>query len=358
MGSSPLLLEKLSNAHGAPGDEGGVRSIIMEELKEFAEFSHDGLGSLICMKKGTKDAPKIMVAAHMDEIAFIVRFITSDGFIKFHPLGGWWSHTVLAQRVRIKGRNGDVRGIVGAKPVHHLRNDEIKKTVDIQDMFIDIGAANQSDVITAYGVRPGDIIIPDSEFAYLNNPRMVCGKAFDDRIGTALMIDVIKSLKERPHPNTVFGVGTAQEEVGLRGAATSAALIEPDIAVVLEGTPADDLPGVSKDEIQGRLGAGPQIRIYDPSMIADRGLLGIAFEIAEKLEIPYQTAVRTSGGTDAGRIHLQGTGVPTIVIAAPVRYAHSHVGVANLDDYDHTLKLTAALIESLDQKLLKRPRAD
>ncbi len=352
METSAQLLEKLSNVYGVSGDEGDIRSIIMNELKGIVEFSHDGLGSLICMKKGTAEAPKIMIAAHMDEIGFIVRYVTSDGFIKFHPLGGWWSHAVLAQRVIIRTATGVVRGVVGAKPVHHLKNEEMKKNLAIEDMFIDIGAVDKTDVMQTYGVRPGDPVIPDSEFTFLNNSRIVCGKAFDNRIGTALMIDSMKYLRDRSHPNTVFGTGTVQEEVGLRGAATSTALVDPDIALVLEGTPADDLPGVSKDEIQGRLGGGPQIRLYDPSMITDRKLSRIVMEVAEKRGIPYQTAVRTGGGTDAGRIHLHGTGIPTMVIAAPVRYAHSHVGVASLDDYDNTLKLVVALIESLDENTL------
>jgi putative aminopeptidase FrvX len=290
----------------------------------------------------------VMLAGHLDEVGFIVRYITHDGFVKFHNLGGWWEHVLLAQQVMIKTAKGDVPGIIGAKPVHHLREAERKHVLDITDMFIDVGAKDKPEAMEAFGILPGDHIIPHTTFTTLRNPRLVSGKAFDDRVGVALFVEVIKRLVDQEHPNTVYGVGTVQEEVGTRGAETVVDRVDPDVAIVLEGSPADDLPGTNKDEIQGGVEQGPQIRVFDPTMITNRRLAQFVLETAKGCDIPYQVAVRTSGGTDARQIHLHKTGVPTIVLGVPVRYAHSHAGMLSLDDYDNTLNLLVELLKRLD----------
>ena len=348
--SSRDLLEQLSNAAGTPGREEEVRAVIRRELDGLVEFSHDKLGSLICRRAGGSAAPRVMLAGHMDEIGFIVRYLTGDGFIKFHPLGGWWVHTLLAQPVTIKTAGGDVPGIVGAKPVHHLKEGARKNVQDIEEMFIDVGAHDKQEAREKFGILPGDHIVPRTGFLTLRNPRLVCGKAFDDRVGVALFVEALRSLAVQEHPNTIYGVGTVQEEVGMRGAGTVVSLVQPDVAIVLEGAPADDFPGANGDEAQGVLGRGPQIRLFDPSMITNRKLAQFVLQTADGCRLPYQVAVRVSGGTDAKPIHLHGAGVPTIVLGVPVRYAHSHAGIISLDDYEHTRQLLLALLKRLDGK--------
>ena len=347
--SSKELLAQLSNAAGTPGNEREVRDIVRQQLEGVAEFSYDKMGSIICRKKGGKSAPKIMLAGHMDELGFIVRLITQDGFIKFHNLGGWWGHTMLAQRVIIRTAKGDVPGIIGAKPTHYLGPEERKKVMEIKDMYIDVGARDKEEAMEEFGILPGDHIIPHTQFMEMKNPRIVSGKAFDDRAGTALFVEAILQLANEELPNAIYGVGTVQEEVGTRGAKTAAKLVNPDLAIVLEGSPADDTPGFPKEESQGVQGAGPQIRAFDPTMIPNRKLVQFVIDTAKECEIPYQVAVRTSGGTDGRPIHMHNVGVPTIVIAPPVRYAHSHVSLLNLDDYDNTLELLLELLRRLNE---------
>lgn len=346
--ASKTLLAKLSNAAGTPGNEGEIRDIIRQQLQTHAEFSYDKMGSIICRRKAGKDAPKILLAGHMDEIGFIVRLVAKDGFIKFHNLGGWWGHTMLAQRVVIKTTSGDVPGIIGAKPVHHLKPEQRKQVMELSEMHIDVGAKNRKEAMELFGIRPGDHIVPDTHFREMKNPCLVSGKAFDDRVGVALMLDAFKQLGADETPNRLYAVGTTQEEVGTRGAGTAVELVSPDAAIILEGSPADDTPGFNREESQGELGKGPQIRLFDPTMIANKKLTQYVLKTAEALDIPYQTAIRTSGGTDGRPIHVHKSGVPTIVIAPPVRYIHSHVSLLNLDDYDHTLKLLLAIVRGLD----------
>ncbi len=346
--SASDLLAQLSNATGTPGNEGDVRAVIKQYLNGMADFSHDTLGSLICALEHQSATPKVMLAAHMDEVGFMVRYITSDGFIKFHPLGGWWPHVLLAQPVIIKTAHGDIPGMIGSKPPHHLSEQERAKLLDIQDMFIDVGAQDKTQAVQEFGIAPGNHIVPATRFSPLTNARLVSGKAFDDRAGVALMVDALRYFAETEHPNALYGVGTTQEEVGTRGADTAVDLVNPDVAIVLEGTPADDLPGASTDETQGKIGNGPQIRLFDPTMITNRALAQWTQNVADECKIQHQVAVRVGGGTDARPIHLHLGGVPTIVIGVPVRYAHSHVGIMSLDDYDRTLELLSAMLQRLD----------
>ncbi len=347
--TSKDLLEQLSNASGTPGNEGEIRAIICQYLDGLADFSYDRLGSIICKKPGG-GSPSLMLAGHMDEIGLIVRYVTNDGFVKFHPLGGWWEHTLLAQQVKIKTAKGDVLGIIGAKPFHYLKEGERKNVLDMEAMFVDVGARDQREAVEKFGISPGDHIVPHTVFSVLRNPRLVIGKAFDDRVGVALLVDALRNIAGGEHPNRIYGVGTVQEEVGTRGAATAVELVNPDVAVVLEGAPADDLPGTGSDGTQGVLGKGPQIRLFDPTMITNRKFAQFVVDTARAGGLPYQIAVRVSGGTDAKPIHQHRSGVPTVVIGVPVRYAHSHAGVLSLDDYEHTLQLLMALLKRLDTK--------
>ncbi len=342
------LLAKFAGAHGAPGREGAVRRILREELG--GNIKTDRMGGAICEKRGSADAPRIMIAAHMDEVGLMVQSITKGGLIKFVPVGGWWAHTLLAQRVRIRTQEGvEILGVIGAKPPHFLSEGERDKVMKPDDMFIDIGATSADDVRERFGVQLGDGITPESPFTPMHNPDFLLCKAFDDRGGLAIMTHAMLSLEPDAHPNTVLGVGTVQEEVGVRGARTATHFVNPDLAIVLEGTPADDLPMMSEDERQGALGNGVQIRLMDSSAIMNLAFARHAIETARANGIKHQVAVRKSGGTDASAIHVHGQGVPTIVLGVPARYIHTHNTIIHIDDYLSALDLTLKLVKGLDE---------
>ncbi|MEK7329405.1 MAG: M42 family metallopeptidase, partial [Candidatus Eisenbacteria bacterium] len=295
----------------------------------------------------TSDGPRVMLAGHLDEVGFMVKSISKDGFVKFLPLGGWWGHVVLAQRLIIKTRKGDVLGVVGSKPPHELRDEDRKKVLEIREMFIDVGATSDWDARKRLDIRPGDPIIPDSPFAVMANPSVYLAKAWDNRIGCAMAAETARQLKGVAHPNTVFAVATAQEEVGLRGAQTSAFKIQPDVAFALDVGIAHDSPGTEGDE---KLGGGPLIVVYDATSIPNRGLLDLVIDTAKRIKVPLQFESVERGGTDAGRIHVTGQGVPAISMGVPARYIHSHVSMIDRRDFDATVKLLVALVKRLDKK--------
>lgn len=348
MGKYEKLLKELTEAHGVPGFEDEAVDVMKKHIKGADEITFDKLGSLIAKKSGTSNSPKVMIAGHIDEIGFIVKEITSDGFIKFLPLGGWWGHVALAQTVIIKTTKGDVPGIIGSKPPHILEDDERKKVMKLADMFIDIGACDGFDVKTL-AVKPGDPIIPDSRFQVMGNSDMYMSKAFDNRIGVAVAVAVINELGNADHPNTVFGVGTVQEEVGLRGAGTAAHVVEPDVAIVADVSLAIDGPGTTKGS-PGRLGSGPSITVMDGSMIPNRHLRDFAVKTAEDNKIPFHFAALDRGGTDGGRIHMNRAGVPTIYMGVATRYIHSHTGIIHRKDFENLVKLILEMVKKLDSK--------
>lgn len=347
MADSIQLLEELVNVAGISGFESGVREVIRHHLEAITSIEVDNLGSIIARKKGTLDKPRIMIAGHMDEVGLLVSFISKDGFIKFQPIGGWWDQVMLAQRVIIRGSKGDVPGVIGSKPPHLLSPEERKKIVEMKEMFVDVGASSDQDV-KDMGIRPGDPIVVVSPFTRMKKDTMLMGKAMDDRVGCAVFVEVIKRLKDTDHPNTVFGVGTVQEEVGLRGAKTSAELVNPDVAFVAEVSIAGDTPGVAEHEAQAKLGKGPSIVVLDGSLIPNTKLRDLVVETAEENNIPHQFQAGIRGGTDGGRIHLHGIGVPSLVIGVPTRYIHSHVGVINHDDFENAVKLLVEVIKKID----------
>ena len=346
------LIKELTQAGGIAGFESRIADIIETRMRGFANISKDNLGSVICEKKGG-GTPKIMLPGHMDEIGFMAGTITKDGFIKFFPIGGWWDHVLLSQKVIIQTKKGDIKGILtGAKPPHIMDAKEREKIVDKKEMYIDIGATSKENAMEM-GVHPGDPIVPDTTFeVYPNN--MLLAKALDDRIGCALFINLIQALQCATHPNTVYGVGTAQEEVGLRGAMTSANIIKPDICITLEVFVPTDTPGLEKENWECRLGAGPVLGLADSSIIGNRYLIDLIIDIAQKEDIPLQLCFLFGGGTDGGVIQKIGPGVPTVVMGVPARYIHTHYGMINYEDYERTLKLLVALVKSLDEETVER----
>jgi putative aminopeptidase FrvX len=340
------LLEELSTCPGPPGGEEPVAQLIRRRLERRCEIRHDGLGSLIAEKKGASDRPRIMLTAHMDEVGFMVQNITAQGYLRLQALGGWAAGQLPGQRLHVHGSRGPVEGIIGAVPPH-FRTAE-KGEVKIEELLVDVGASSPEEV-EALGVRLGDLMTPASRFAVFNT-RLLANKAWDDRVGCAVLVAAMVELDR--HPNTVVAVATVQEEVGSRGAVTAVELARPHAAVVLEGPPADDLPGIAKDNPQGALGKGCQVRLYDPSTIIHRRFWLWVTELAGRRGIAYQLAVRQSGATDAKAIQLAQGGIPTVVLGVPVRHAHGHNGLIHLDDVEATLALARAVLEELDEKTL------
>ncbi|RSK52524.1 M42 family metallopeptidase [Bacillus canaveralius] len=343
------MLKDLTDARGIPGNEREVREVMKKYIAPFAdELTSDGLGSLIAKKVGQEGGPKIMVAGHLDEVGFMITSIDDKGFLRFQTVGGWWSQVMLAQRVTIVTSKGDVTGIIGSKPPHILTAEARKKPVEIKDMFIDIGASSREEALE-WGVKPGDMAVPYFEFTVMKNEKMLLAKAWDNRIGCAIAIDVLRQLQGQQHPNVVYGVGTVQEEVGLRGARTSAQTIEPDVGFAVDVGIAGDTPGVSEKEALSKMGKGPQIILYDASMVSHKGLRDLVTDTADELNIPYQFDAISGGGTDSGAIHVSHNGVPSLAITIATRYIHSHAAVLHRDDYENAVRLIVEVIKRLDK---------
>lgn len=347
------LLEELTQAHAISGHEDEVRAIFVDELEECGELSTDGNGSVFCEIAGS--GPRVLVAGHMDEVGFMVQNITHDGYIQFLAIGGWWEHNLLSQRVEILTRNGDkVLGLISSRPPHFLPEAQRRQVMTIEQLYIDIGAESRRDAMEQFGISLGDPVAPVTPFTALARENYFMAKAFDNRVGMAGVIQAGQILAHSQHQNHLILCGTVQEEVGLRGAKTAANFIKPDVVIVLEGPPADDTPGCSPYDYQGRLGGGVQIRMFDPTAITNPRLARLAIETAEEEGIAHQITVRRTGGTDAGAFHLSNEGIPTIVIGTPARYIHSHNGIIDLNDYLHMLALTVALVRRLDEEAVEK----
>ncbi len=352
MDATYQLLKDLTEAYGVAGYEAPVRAVVRKYLQPLGELSQDKTGSVICRQNGTAERPRVMLAGHMDEIGFVVRYITKEGFIKFLPLGGWFDQVLLGQRVVIQTRKGDVVGVIGAKPPHLLPAEERSKVVTKKEMYIDIGATSLED-LEAAGVSVGDPIVPRADFVPLANGKTSLSKAFDDRHGVALVVSTLQALKDQPHPNTVFGVATVQEEVGLRGATTAVRAVDPDVAIVLESDIAGDVPGIKPEESSVKLGGGPTLLVHEGRMNPNSKLRQVVIDTAKDLGIPLQLSAIESGSTDGGVIHLHSIGVPTAVISIAARHIHSHSSIIHRDDYDQAARLVTELVKRLDENTVR-----
>lgn len=353
MDSSELLLKELTEANGVSGYENEVRKIMARELKATSkEIQYDKMGSIMGVQPGSAANPRVMVVGHMDEIGFMVKEITDDGYIKFLPLGGWWGHVALGQRMRIITSKGPVIGVVGSRPPHILEQSQREKVLEIKDMFIDVGVVQKFDVKKKLGIKLGDPIIPDSQFTILGNQKVYMAKAFDNRVACAIVIEVARRLKKIKHPNTYLGAGSVQEEVGCRGAHTLAHLAEPDVCIVVDTGIALDVPPESTKKAE-RLGGGAAVLLYDALMIPNLKLRDMVIDTAAKAKLPIHLTTMERGATDGSRIHISRLGVPAIVIGPPVRYIHSHNAMLHRDDYETTIKLVIELIKKLDSRTVK-----
>jgi endoglucanase len=342
------LLRELTEAHGVPGHEDAVRAIFRKRLEGMGKMRTDRLGSIVCEREGPVGGPRVLVAGHCDEVGFAVQQITPRGFVKLVALGGWWTHTLVAQRVRILTRSGrEVLGVIGSTPPHFLAEGQRDKVMGLEQMFVDIGAGSREEA-EAFGVALGDPVAPDSAFTAMAHPELFLAKAFDNRVGMAAAIQSMRDLAGRALPCALLAAGSVQEEVGCRGAETLGALVQPDVALVMEGTPADDTPGMDLAESQGRLGGGVQIRVLDPSAIMNRRLVDFVVGVAREVGIPHQVAVRRSGGTDAKSLQFTGSGVPCVVLGTPSRYIHSHNSLLHLGDYLSAVRLVNEVVPKLD----------
>ena len=338
------MFQTLTELRGPSGFEHAVRKYMRAELQKYAdELIQDRLGSLFGVKKG--DGPRVMVAGHMDEVGFMVTSITKEGLIRFQPLGGWWSQVLLAQRVEIETEQGIVPGVISSIPPHLLEEKQRKKPMEMKNMLIDIGADNQADAIKI-GIRPGQPITPVCPFTPMANKKKILAKAWDNRYGCGLAIELLKELKDEKLPNELYSGATVQEEVGLRGAATVAQMIKPDIFYALDASPANDMSG--NKQAFGKLGKGALLRIYDGSMVTHRGMREFVLDTAESNRIPYQYFV-SPGGTDAGRVHTSLEGVPSAVIGICARYIHTSSSIIHVDDYAAAKELLIKLVQKTDQ---------
>lgn len=350
------LLRELTQAHGAPGGEGPVRRIFRRELSRWP-LTQDGLGGAICTLPSATERPRVLVTAHLDEVGFMVQHITEEGFLRIRDLGGWWTHNLPAQRVRVRTRSGDeVIGVVASMPPHLMDKSQREKLIPMEKLAVDVGARDRAQAEDEFGIRLGDPIVPDSPLVRMKNPKLLMAKAFDNRVGVALTIQALQRLAEEATPNTVVGVGTVQEEVGMRGARAVGDLVDADVVVILEGPPADDSPGFNASEAQGRLGGGVQIRIMDASAIMHRALVDFVRDVAEMCRIPHQVTVRRAGGTDAAGFQIAAGGAPVVVLGVPARYIHTHNSIIHLDDYDAALRLVLELVRRLDAEQVVRLR--
>ncbi|MED3944598.1 M42 family metallopeptidase [Priestia megaterium] len=343
------LFKTLTELPGAAGNEHQVRSFMRSQIEPLVdEVIQDGLGSLFGVRYNEEKGPKVMVAGHMDEVGFMVTSVTDKGMLRFQTLGGWWSQVLLAQRVNVVTKKGPITGVIASIPPHLLDESQRNKPMAIKNMMIDVGADSKQEV-AEMGIRPGDQIVPICPFTPMANEKKILAKAWDNRYGCGLAIELLKEVKNEKLPNILYSGATVQEEVGLRGAQSAANMIKPDLFYALDASPANDTSG-DKNAF-GQLGKGVLLRIFDRTMVTHRGMREFILDTAETNSIPYQYFV-SPGGTDAGRVHTSNNGVPSAVIGVCSRYIHTHASMIHVDDYAAAKELLVKLVRSTDQTTL------
>lgn len=347
-------IEELSNAFGPSGFEDDVVKVVRKYSAGLG-FKVDSMNNIYVRLPGNKgDRHTIMLDCHLDEVGFIVQSITSKGLIKFLPLGGWIITNIPAHPVMIKNSKGElIRGITTSRPPHFMNEKDREKKLTLEDIYIDVGAVSRDEVINDFCIEPGNPVAPDVTFEYNSKNGVMFGKAFDNRMGCLCVMEIMQRLKDENLNIDVVGAYASQEEVGERGVQVTSRVVKPDLAIVFEGSPADD-PYYDECTAQGCLKKGVQIRHFDRSMISNPHFIEFAKEIAKEKNIPYQSAVRAGGGTDAGVIHLSNKGVPTLVLGVPGRYEHSHYCFTTQADADAAINLAVELIKNLTEDKIKQ----
>ena len=342
------LLRDLSNAPGPSGFEEAVRAIMVPRMKAASEdLRYDGLGSVIA-RQGSS-GPRVMLDAHMDELGGVLRRVTPDGFLSMQMLGGWLDQALAGQRWVIIGSKGPVHAVSSIRDIHLAAAEERGSLIKRDAVFLDVGAGSAAEV-AALGIAPGDPVVPDSGFEVLNGTANYAGKAWDDRVGCAVLLMAMERLKVTGHPNQIFFVATVQEEIGLRGARTATAIVKPDIGIAIEGGVTGDAGGAHPEESQVKLGHGPGLFLYDSSALPNRKLVSLIRKVAGEAGVPLQFDLVQGYGDDSAEMQTVAGGAPTVNLVVPARYTHVHTGVINRHDFDQTVDLVVALLRRLDAK--------
>lgn len=341
------LIKELTELQGTSGNEYRVREYMREKMTPFVDYVEtDGLGGIFGVRESSvADAPRIMVAAHMDEVGFIVTQITNNGMLKVTPLGGWNPYVVSAQRFTLQTREQDIPVISSSIPPHLLRGTAGAGDVKVDEILFDAGFDSKEEAME-FGVRPGDPIVPQVETIWTANKKKIIGKAWDNRYGNVVVLEALEALKNEKLPNTLIAGANVQEEVGLRGTKGAVHQFKPDLFFAVDCSPANDIQ--TKTGTFGHLGEGFLLRIQDPGMITLRGMREFLLDTAETHNIPYQYFV-SKGGTDAGAAHTMNNGVPSAVIGVSARYIHTHQTMFHIDDYAAAKEMVIQVAKSLDK---------
>lgn len=336
-----MLLKKITEAAGVAGDEYEVRAVIREALNGVVEEIHtDMLGNLIAVQNKVAKGPRILLDAHMDEIGLMIVFIEPTGLLRFKPVGGIDARVLVAKTVRVGTKK--IPGVIGAKAIHLQKPEERQSPIPIDALLIDIGAKNKEEAEKVVSV--GDYAVFDTDYEEFGDGKAKA-KAFDDRIGCAVIVEVLKEKFTVP----VYAVFSVSEEIGLRGAGTAAFVIDPQIGIAIEGCTAHDVTDVEDHLVSTHLGAGPSITLMDKSLISDKKLIALAAKTAEELGIPYQFRNTATGGNDGGKINQTRGGVAAIELAVPTRYVHSPISIIQLSDYEQTIALVKAFVHAIER---------
>jgi putative aminopeptidase FrvX len=340
------MLQRITDAAGAPGFEEPIRKVMLEEMRPFASsVKFDGLGSIIATQGTT--GPRIMVDAHMDELGGVVRRVTPRGLLTMQMLGGWLDQALVDQRWTIIGSKGPVRAVTGIRDVHVVPAEERTRVYSRDSLFLDVGATSEADV-AAMGIGPGDPVVPDAPFTVMNGTQNYLAKGWDDRVGCGVVIEAMRRLASGPHPNQIIWTITTQEELGLRGAHTAVEVVKPEVGVALEGGLTGDVFPGRPEETQVKLGGGPGLFLYDSSALPNRRFVQLVRDTAAGLKLPLQLDVVQGYGDDSAELQKAIGGVPTVNLVVPVRYTHSHNGLVNRRDFDQMVDLVVALLQKLD----------
>ncbi len=346
------LLNTLTLAQGTAGDEGDIRSIIRAQLGSSIHVEETPAGDLVAKFPGSEPSPVVLLSSHMDEVGFQVRAITPDGFLRVAPLGNWYAGAMADQLVTVRTSRGAITGVVGVRPPHLMTEKEKLEAPGVSQMYIDIGASSAAEA-RQWGIQLGDRITPQSSFLQLGTSDKYVSKAWDNRIGCAILVQLARKLATTPHPNTVYIAWTTSEEFGRSNATVEMPQLKPDFVLVVEVGITTDTPDVSAGEQQERLGAGPTLDLYDGSISTTPAIRDWIAGQARDSAIPLQyTTIMQEGfgvGTQNSSYLFR---APSTALLVPLRYAHSPHGVIDLRDYTNTGQLLLHLTEHLDAAAL------
>lgn len=344
----------ISNANGASGFEDEVVEVLRKYAEGLGELKEDSLRNFYIYRKENKGGrPVVQLDAHTDEVSFMVQAIKPNGTLRIIPLGGWIASNIPAHKVWVRTTEGTyIPGITASTPPHFMTEAEKKAPLDISAITVDVGAVSMEDAIENFKVAPGEPVVPDVTFRYDEQHDLMVGKSFDCRLGCASVLSTLKELEGEELKVDIVGACAAQEEVGTRGSVVTSRVIQPDLAIVFEGCPADDTC-VESYMVQTAIKKGPMLRYIDARMITNPRFQRYALNMAKEHQIPVQAAVRSSGSTNGASIHLSGNGVPTIVIGIPVRYAHTHYGISAYMDYAYGVELACHILRAMDEETIQ-----